>query len=446
MTSGHLDAHSTTSPRQVLDVHGEPVSPQTTHAGCGIVGMIIAAVVLIVLGVGGFFVAKRLLSARTTTTTSHKSGSGSIPVSVIQARRGSFDLFIEGLGTVTPLNTVTVKSRVDGQIMKVAYTDGQFVKEGQLLVEVDPRPYQVQLEQAQGQLLKDQAQRDEAQLDLNRYQSIPNSVTQQQIDQQKALVQQYVGAVESDQSAVDNAKLNLVYCQITAPFDGRIGIRLVDVGNIVHASDTTGVAVITQIQPITVIVPVTEDQVSSVFKRPDHGQGLSVDAYTSDKREKIATGKLMAIDNQIDPGTGTVKIEASFDNKDNALFPGQFVNAKLLVDTLQNVVLVPSSAVQLGPESSYVYIVEADKTVHLQNVTVDPRVKGPEGSETVIQQGVEPGQSIVTVGIDKLTQGTKVTIAAPGSGKGGATTQPVRGHRANIAASQPNATSESEGG
>lgn len=424
MMSSEVDELPANPPRQVLDVNGEPVAPETTRGGCGAAAIVVTVVAVLALGIAAYFLVTHFMggSAKAGASAGH-GAKGDIPVKVAEARRGDMNIYLQGLGLVTPLNTVTVKSRVDGQIMKIAYAEGQIVKEGQLLIQIDPRPYQAQLEQAQGQLLKDQAQEAEAKVDLNRYTSIPNSVTQQQIDQQKALVQQYAGAVESDQSAVDSAKLNLVYCQITAPITGRIGLRLVDVGNIVHATDTTGLVVITQIQPITVVFTVSEDQIADVFRRPDHGDGLPVEAYNRDFTQTIATGKLLAIDNQVDPNTGTVKIKAIFDNKDNALFPSQFVNAKLLVNTLKNVIIVPSAAVQLGPQASFVYIVKPDKTVQLQDVKPGPR----EGNEQVIEQGVQPGQLVVTDGVDKLVQGTKIVISSPD--KGGANTRPSHGGR-----------------
>ena len=311
--------------------------------------------------------------------------------------------------------------------MKVNFSEGQMVKQGDLLVEIDPRPYQAQLMQAQGNLLKDQALAKNAQTDLQRYQSIKSSVTQQQIDTQSALVQQNQGAVESDQSQVDSAKLNLVYCEVTAPITGRIGLRLVDVGNIVHASDTSGLAVITQLQPITVLFTVPEDQISEVFRRPDHGQGLEVDAFNRDMSKVIATGKLLAIDNQVDPTTGTVRIKGEFANKDYALFPNQFVNARLLIDTLKGVVLVPSAAVQLGPESTFVYVVKPDKTVELQTIKEGHK----EGGLAVIDEGIKPGDIVVTDGVDKLVSGSKVNVKMAGASGASSTTRPAHagGHR-----------------
>lgn len=448
MISSHVEAQPSNAPRQVLNVDGEPVVPQTRRGGCSVAAIVITLVVIAAVAVGAYFLVTHWMGSSGSAAAGGKGGKGAkgdIPVKVAEAKRGDMDIYLQGLGLVTPLNNVTIKSRVDGQIMKIAYTEGQIVQEGQLLIQIDPRPYQAALEQAQGQLLKDQAQQAEAQVDLNRYLSIPNSVTQQQIDQQKALVQQYAGAVESDQSAVDNATLNVGYCQIKAPITGRIGLRLVDVGNMVHATDTSGLAVIAQIQPITVVFTVTEDQISQVFTRPDHGDGLPVQAYNRDLTQVIATGKLLAIDNQVDPSTGTVKIKAQFDNADNALFPSQFVNAKLLVNTLKNVVLIPAAAVQIGPQSSYVYVVKPDKTVQLENVKVGPR----EGNEQVVEEGVTPGQSVVTDGVDKLVDGTKVIVTPPDKAAGaGAATKPSRGGKGKPGSSMPStrpaAASEAE--
>jgi multidrug efflux system membrane fusion protein len=333
------------------------------------------------------------------------------------------NIYLTGLGTVTAYNTVTVRTRVDGQIMKVHFVEGQIIKEGNVLLEVDPRPYQVQLMQAQGQLLKDQSLLRNAQLDLQRYQSIKTSVTQQQIDTQASVVSQFQGAVESDQSQVDSAKLNLSYCQVTAPISGRIGLRLVDVGNIVHASDTNGLAVITQLQPIAVVFTVPEDQITDVYRRPDHGQGLVVDAFNRDLSQKIAIGKLLAIDNQVDPSTGTVRIKGEFANLNGGLFPNQFVNARLLVNTLKDVVLVPSPAVQLGPQSmTFAYVVKPDKTVELRHITVGPQ----EGGRTAIEEGIKPGEVVVTDGVDKLVPGSKVNVRMSDASGDQATTRPAR--------------------
>ena len=374
-------------------------APRTSHAWIWVVA------ILVVAGVVAYFLIRHLHSAPADGQSAHGAARGPVPVVVSTAHRGSMPIYLNGLGTVTPLNTVTVRPRVDGQIMKVYYTEGQAVTQGQPLVEIDPRPFQVQLDQAQGQLAKDQASLKNAQLDLERYKSIASSITQQQIDTQQSAVTQAEGAVKTDQAAIDNAKLQLVYAHITAPISGRIGLRLVDEGNIVHASDAQALAVITQIEPITVIFPLPQDQISQVFSRPDHGKDLPVDVFDRDITRKIASGTLLAVDNQVDPTTGTVRLRASFPNQNHALFPNQFVNARLLVDTLQNVVIIPSAGVQRGPDSTYAYLVKPDKTVELRNVRVGPT----EGDQSVIEQGIAAGDVVVIDGVDKLQPGAPVS-------------------------------------
>lgn len=404
-------------------MHDSPDGAPHARAGCGVWGVVAIVAAVLLLGAGAYLIVTRVMNASKTNPAAAAAAAKNrpVPVAVAKVVRGDMNLYLTGLGNVTPLNNVTVRSRVDGQIMKVAFIEGQNVQEGQLLAQIDPRPYQVQLEQAQGQLQKDQASLTNAQLDLQRYQSIKGSVTQQQIDTQTAAVAQAQGVVESDKSQVDSAKLNLSFCEITAPITGRIGLRVVDVGNIVHANDVNGIAVVAQIQPITVVFTVPEDQISEVFRRPDHGQGLPVDAFNSDLSKKIATGKLSAIDNQVDPATGTVRIKAEFPNQDMALFPSQFVNARLLVNTLKEVVIVPSAAVQLGPQSTFVYVVKPDNTVELRTIEQGPK----EGAETTITKGLQPGETVVTDGVDKLVQGTKVIPRKAGAEPGGATTRPA---------------------
>ncbi|HKW33393.1 MAG TPA: MdtA/MuxA family multidrug efflux RND transporter periplasmic adaptor subunit [Candidatus Acidoferrum sp.] len=347
-------------------------------------------------------------------------GNFSVPVVVAAAQHGDLPVYFNGLGTVTAFNTVTVHSRVDGQLINVAFREGQFVHEGDLLVQIDPRPFEVQLEQAQGQLAKDQAQRKDAQVNLERYQLLFNEgvIPQQQLDTQAALVGQFDGAIKSDQSQVDNAKLQLTYSRITAPISGRVGLRLVDPGNIVHASDQNGIVVITQLQPIAVLFSLPQDNLPQVTAKLRAGVQLNVEAYDRNDTSKIATGKLLTIDNQIDPTTGTYKLKSIFNNSDNALFPNQFVNVHLLVDTMHNLTIVPASAIQRGPQGTYVYAVGSDNTVKIHPVTVALTTATNVG----LSGGVNSGDIVVVDGQDKLQDGGKVTptMAGASNGNGGA--------------------------
>ena len=334
-----------------------------------------------------------------------------IPVVVATATKGDLPVFFNGLGTVTAYNTVTVRSRVDGQIVKINFTEGQMVHEGDSLVEIDPRPYQVQLEQAEGQLAKDQAQLRDVQVDYDRYQQLFKAgvIPKQQVDTQQAQVGQFLGAIKADQGVIDNAKLQIAYSHITAPISGRVGLRLVDMGNIVHANDTTGLLVITQLQPIAVIFSLPQDQLSQVIGKM-HGAGpLAVDAYDRDNLTKVATGKLLTIDNQIDTTTGTYKLKAVFGNEKDTLFPNQFVNIHLLVDTKRNVTLVPSTAIERGPQGTYVYQTQENKTVKIQPVTVTLT----SGAFAAVGSGLRPGDSVVIDGQDKLQEGSKFEARSP---------------------------------
>ena len=328
-----------------------------------------------------------------------------VSVAIAQVQRQDVPVYITGLGTVTAFYTANIKSRVDGQIMKVNFQEGQVVKEGELLIEIDARPYQVQLEQMQAQLFKDAATLRDAKLNLDRYTAlIPSgSIAQQQVDTQKALVDQLDGTVRTDQAQIDNAKLQIVYCHITAPFTGRVGLRQVDPGNIVHAADTNPMLILTQLQPIAVIFPLNEDYLPTIAQHMKQGP-LEADAFNRDDQTKLATGKLLTIDNEIDPTTATAKLKAVFDNRDNQLWPNQFVNVKLLLETRKNSTVVPTAAILRGPQGTFVYVMKADKRVQDQPVTVSLT----QGTTTVVTSGIVPGDVVVTDGQDKLQRDSPV--------------------------------------
>ena len=371
-------------------------------------------VAICLLGMGAYIFWTKLGAAqqRAAKQTAN-SPARAIPVVTAKTKTGEMSVYLTGLGTVTPLNTVTVKSRVDGQIMKVPFQEGQLVHAGDLLAEIDPRPFQVQLEQAEGQQAKDEALLKNAQVDLERYRVLfkQDSIPQQQLATQESLVRQDEAALKVDQGQIDNAKLQLAYCRITSPINGRVGLRLVDPGNIVHASDANGIVVITQLQPITVIFTIPEDSLPQVQQQLRTGRRLAVDAFDRDMKRKLASGALLTTDNQIDPTTGTVKLKAIFQNADNTLFPNQFVNARLLVDTLRDVILVPNAAIQHSPQTAFVYVVKLDNTVEARNV----QILRSEGDETSISRGLSAGEVVVTDGVDKLEPGMKVVLRAPQS-------------------------------
>jgi multidrug efflux system membrane fusion protein len=367
--------------------------------------------------IGGAAILGLVLYARSGKKEAGANPAGrAVPVTVIQARTGDMAVNLTGLGTVTSLNSVTVKSRVDGQLLRVDFSEGQMVREGQLLAEIDPRPFQVQLMQAEGQLAKDRAATQNAQADLRRLEGLVQQgiISRQQLDTQVSSVAQYEATLKADQAQVESAKLNLVYSRITAPISGRVGLRLVDAGNMVRATDATGLATIAPIQPITVVFAVPADNIQQVLAQTSKGGKLPVEAWDRDLRNRIAAGSLAAIDNQVDPATGTVRLKALFANDDRALFPNQFVNARLLVDTLRGVVIVPTAAVQRSPQGAFVYVVKADGTVDLRTI----EVRGTDGDNTAVGKGLVGGETIVTDGLEKLRPGSKVALPKAPGGKG----------------------------
>jgi multidrug efflux system membrane fusion protein len=345
-------------------------------------------------------------------------GAGAIPVVVASARKGDIGVYFTGLGTVTPIYTVTVKSQISGYLMQVLYQEGQTVHKGEILAEIDPRPYQVMLEQAQANLAKDEANLENANVDLARYQTLAplKAIPEQQLATQQALVKSDAAIVQTDQAQIDSAKLNLVYCHVTAPIAGRVGLRLIDPGNYVTANDSTGLVVITQIQPISVIFTLPEDQLPAVLAKTHAGARLKVEAYDREMANKIGEGALSTLDNQIDPTTGTIKLRANFDNRDGSLFPNQFVNARLLVQEKTGVVLVPTATVQRNAQQTYVYLVvpttptKPDLTVTVRNITIGTT----EGDDSEVTSGLNPGDQVVMTGVDKLQEGTPIKVPKPG--------------------------------
>ena len=340
-----------------------------------------------------------------------KGGDGGpIPVAASTAQAGDIPIYLSGLGTVVPMRTVIVRSRVDGELVRVNFTEGQYVKEGELLAQVDPRAFKVQLDQAEGQLIKDQALLANARIDLERYRTLfqQDSIASQQVDTQAALVQQYEGTVRTDQAMVDNARLQLSYARITAPISGRLGLRQVDPGNIVHAADANGVVVITEVQPITVVFTLPQDNLPALMLRVKSNARLAVEAWDRGFRTKLASGELLTVDNVIDVTTGTVKLKAKFANGDFALFPNQFVNARMLLDTRKGVITIPSSALQRGSQGSFVYVVKDDSTVSVRPV----RLGATDGERVAVDSGVTAGERVVVDGMDRLREGARVQAGA----------------------------------
>ncbi len=371
---------------------------------------LVLIVIAILLGLGIYRGATAIRAPKESIT--EQQNTAPPPVRVATVGTGDIKVVVTGLGTVTPIANVTVRTQVNGQLLQVGFTEGQLVKKGDFLAQIDPRPFQLAETQFEGQLIHDQGLLDQARVNLVRFQTLlkQNSIARQQADDQAFLVTQYEGSVKTDQAQIENQKLNLIYAHIVSPIDGRVGLRLVDAGNYVQTTDANGLAVITQLQPISVIFVVPEDDIPEIQTATRAGLPLEVTAYDRANVNRLSVGKVATLDNQIDPTTGTVKIRADFDNLDNKLFPNQFVNARLLLKSLHATVTVPSSAVQHGAPGTFVYVVGPDDKVSVRTITLGPL----DGGMYAVTSGLKPGDRVVVDGIDRLRDGAKVMISAGG--------------------------------
>jgi membrane fusion protein, multidrug efflux system len=422
----HSDTTSTAAPSTGSAAKPRPAAPEYEQTGKSGSHAWIWVVLILILGIGGLVYYRKQQAAEAAAKTKAALANRSVPITTAAVTTGPIGIYINALGTVTSVYTATMTTRVDGLIVSVNYTEGQMVHKGDVLVQIDPRPYQAALTQAEGTLAHDEALLAEARIDLDRYQLAfnRNAIPKQQLDDQIQTVKQDEGSVKNDQGTVAAAATNVDYATIKAPIDGRVGLRLVDPGNIVTAASGTPLVVITQLQPITVIFSVAEDYLPQIQKQLRQSKKMSVEAFDRNQQTKLASGKLLTLDNQIDTTTGTVKLKAIFENSDVALFPNQFVNARLLVDTQQNATLVPTAAIQRNPQGAFVYVVKSNQAA-MQSVTI-----GTTDGGVAAVQGVNPGDAVAITGFDKLQDGAKVSIqktpadnsspanAASGSGSG----------------------------
>jgi|HubBroStandDraft_1064217.scaffolds.fasta_scaffold24492_3 multidrug efflux system membrane fusion protein len=428
------------------DIHPSPLSRETRVARRSrLRGVVILAILLAIgLGTGWYWWTHHAAQPAGRGGSGKATQTPPQPVGAATIDKGDIRVILNELGTVTSLDTVTVLTQISGQLTDVAYKEGQVVKKGDFLVQIDPRPYQAALEQAQGTLAHDQGLLDQAKSDLQRYTTLgrQDSIAQQQLDDQRYLVQQYTGTVLTDQGTVDNAKLNLAYCHIISPIDGQAGLRMVDPGNYVQASSTSGLVVIAQMQPISVLFSVPEDNLPDIIQRLRGGATLSVQAYDRANTKLLATGQLSTLDNQIDTTTGTLKLRATFDNPDELLYPNQFVNARLLVNTIQNTVRVPVPAVQRGEPGTFVYVIDANNTVSVRPVKLGPT----DGGYSAVTSGLQPGEKVVTDGTDRLRDGATVTVPPPAKTQSGQNqTGQAAGRPPGQAAAQPGQTPPAAG-
>jgi membrane fusion protein, multidrug efflux system len=367
---------------------------------------VLGSIALLIVVVGGGILARPGPWRSTAGAQGRLPAPPRIPVMAAAARTGDVGVYLYGLGSVTPLNTVTLRTRVDGELISMRFQEGQIVSRGELLAEIDPRPFEAQLTQFEGQLDRDQALLDNARLDLKRFQVLvtTDAVPRQQLDTQVSLVRQLEGTVKNDQGQIEATKVQLAYCHITSPIAGRVGLRLVDPGNIVHAADTSGLVIITQLQPITVIFTIAEDSIPTVLEQLRRGVRMPVEAFDREQKRKLAEGALLTIDNQVDAATGTVRLRAQFPNADNRLFPSQFVNARLLLETRRGATVVPTAAVQSSPRGSFVYVVRPDQTVAVRPVSVGVT----DGDDVSIERGLQAGEPVVVDGAERLRDGAAI--------------------------------------